>query len=57
VAGAGEDWRVEVLGTGGVPMRSQVRVHRARQAAARLTCRAEADATAYVWTATLDGPD
>jgi (2Fe-2S) ferredoxin len=54
VATTGDDWRVEVLGAGVLPARSEVTVHRTRQAAARLTCRAEADATAFVWTTSLD---
>jgi (2Fe-2S) ferredoxin len=53
VVTTGDDWRVEVLGAGAVPGRSEVRVHRTRQAAARLTCRAEADAAAYEWTTSL----
>jgi hypothetical protein len=57
VVAHGDDWQVEVLGAGVLPARSQVTVHRARQAAARLTCRAEADATAYVWTATVADSD
>lgn len=48
-------WRVEVLGTGSVPARSEVSVRRTRQPATRLTCRAEADAIAFTWTATLGG--
>lgn len=52
----GEVWRVEVLGRGAVPARSAVTVRRTSQAAARLTCRAEADATAYTWTAVVAGP-
>ena len=51
---ASDSWRVEVLGTGVVPARSQVTVTRTRQPSARLTCRAEGDATAFAWTATLD---
>jgi (2Fe-2S) ferredoxin len=51
VVADGEQWRVEVLGHGGLPTRSTVTVRRTTQPPARLTCRAEADATAYVWTA------
>lgn len=57
VATTGDDWRVEVLGSGVVPVRSEVTVHRTRQAAARLTCRAEADASAFAWTTSLDHVD
>ena len=57
VVTTGDDWRVEVLGAGAVPGRSEVRVHRTRQAAARLTCRAEADASAFIWTTSLADPD
>ncbi len=57
VVRSGDDWRVEVLGAGGVPVRSVVTVRRTRQAAARLTCRAEADASAFVWTNSLAGLD
>jgi (2Fe-2S) ferredoxin len=56
VVGDGSSWRVEVLGRGAVPARSAVTVRRTSQPPARLTCRAEADATAYVWTAVLAGP-
>ena len=52
----GEQWRVEVLGRGGLPARSTVTVRRTLQPPARLTCRAEADATAYVWTAEVTDP-
>ena len=55
VVGEGDRWRVEVLGGGGLPARSVVTVRRTNQAPARLTCRAEADATAYVWTAEVTG--
>jgi hypothetical protein len=48
-----DDWRVEVLGAGEVPARTEVTVHRTRQPAARLTCRAESDASAFVWTTSL----
>ena len=51
----GEVWRVEVLGRGALPARSAVTVRRTSQVAARLTCRAEADATAYAWTAVVAG--
>jgi len=51
VVGEGDQWRVEVLGRGTLPARSVVTVRRTNQAPARLTCRAEADVTAYVWTA------
>ena len=56
VVTTGDDWRVEVLGAGVVPMRSEVTVHRTRQEAARLTCRAEADASAFIWTTSLADP-
>ena len=49
-------WRVEVLGQGALPARSTVTVRRTTQPPARLTCRAGADATAYVWTAVVDEP-
>ena len=49
-------WRIEVLGRRAVPARSVVTVHRTSQPPARLTCRAEADATAYVWTAVVADP-
>ncbi|KRF23183.1 sucrase ferredoxin [Phycicoccus sp. Soil803] len=49
-------WRVEVLGRGALPARSVVTVRRTSQPPARLTCRAEADATAYVWTAVVADP-
>lgn len=47
-------WQVEVLGTGVVPARSTVTVNRTRQPSAPLTCRAEADSTAFAWVAALD---
>jgi hypothetical protein len=53
VVTTGDDWRVEVLGAGVVPARSDVIVQRTRQQAARLTCRAEADASTFVWTTSL----
>lgn len=52
----GDLWRVEVLGRGGLPGRSAVTVRRTPQPPARLTCRAEADATAYAWTASVTDP-
>jgi hypothetical protein len=57
VVATGEGWRVEVLGAVAVPARSQVTVQRTRQPAARLTCRAEADASVFVWTTSLAGND
>jgi (2Fe-2S) ferredoxin len=54
--GGGDRWRVEVLGAGLVPARSVVTVQRSTAPAARLTCRAEADSSAFVWTAMLAGP-
>ena len=57
VVTTGDDWRVEVLGSGVVPVRSEVTVHRTRQAPARLTCRAEADAVASVWLTSMAEPD
>ena len=56
VVADGERWRVEVLGRGVLPERSWVTVRRTNQPPARLTCRAEADATAYVWTAVVADP-
>lgn len=56
VVADGERWRVEVLGRGVLPARSWVTVRRTSQPPARLTCRAEADATAYVWTAVVTDP-
>ena len=53
VVTTGDDWRVEVLGSGVVPVRSEVTVRRTRQAPARLTCRAEADAAAFVWLTSI----
>jgi hypothetical protein len=53
VVTTGDDWRVEVLGAGVVPARSHVIVQRTRQQAARLTCRAEADSSAFGWTTSL----
>jgi (2Fe-2S) ferredoxin len=49
-------WHVEVLGRGSLPARSAVTVRRTVQPPAHLTCRAESDATAYVWTAELTDP-
>ncbi len=49
-------WHVEVHGAGALPARSRVTVQRTRQPAARLTCRAESDSSAFGWTATLDAP-
>lgn len=49
-------WHVEVLGRGAVPARSAVTVRRTTQPPARLTCRAEGDAAAYVWTAVVTDP-
>jgi hypothetical protein len=57
VVTTGDEWHVEVLGAGVVPVRTEVTVHRTRQPAARLTCRAEADASAFVWTTSLDDLD
>lgn len=56
VVADGELWRVEVLGRGALPARSVVTVSRTSQPSARLTCRAEADATAYVWNAVVADP-
>jgi (2Fe-2S) ferredoxin len=56
VVADGGRWRVEVLGRGGLPARSEVTVRRTSQPAARLTCSASADATAYVWTAEVIDP-
>jgi (2Fe-2S) ferredoxin len=56
VVADGELWHVEVLGRGALPARSAVTVHRTLQPPARLTCRAESDATAYVWSAELAAP-
>lgn len=46
---------VEVQGAGAVPARSTVRVRKELRPAARLTCRAEADAVAVRWEAELLG--
>ncbi|SDP51335.1 hypothetical protein SAMN04489867_2720 [Pedococcus dokdonensis] len=51
VVGEGDTWRVEVLGDGPLPPSSSVVVRRTTQPPAKLTCRAQGDATAYVWTA------
>jgi hypothetical protein len=51
----GDRWEVEVIGSGVVPGRSRVTVRRTRQPAARLTCRAESDSSAFAWTTTLGG--
>lgn len=56
VVADGQLWHVEVLGRGAVPARSAVTVRRTSQPAARLTCRADASATAYVWTAVVADP-
>jgi hypothetical protein len=56
VVADGELWRVEVLGRAPLPARSEVTVRRTTQPPARLTCRAETDATAYVWTAVVADP-
>jgi hypothetical protein len=49
----GDRWEVLVLGSGIVPSRTEVTVRRTRQPAARLTCRAESDSSAFAWTTTL----
>jgi hypothetical protein len=53
-----QSWVVEVLGTGTsrrVPRRALVRVRREVQPAARLTCRAAAEAVAAAWVPELVG--
>jgi hypothetical protein len=49
----GDAWVVEVLGSGLLPARAEVRVCREPQPAARLTCRATAEAVAATWVAGL----
>lgn len=52
VTATGADtWEVEVLGSGGLPRRTLVDVRRGTQPAARLTCRAAGEATAYTYAA------
>ena len=46
-ATAADTWEVEVLGGAGLPARTVVDVRRRTQPAARLTCRAPGEATAY----------